>query len=157
VLLEEGKVVAQGQAAALLTRLDLSPASEDEAASLLEGEVDAHDSRFHLTWIALESDRVAVARVDLPVGQRTRVQIRARDVSLSLTAHVDTSILNILPATVLDTHDLNPSQVLVRLELADGQTLLARITRRSASMLNIRPGQRLYAQVKSVALLSSAF
>lgn len=154
VLLDQGKVVAQGTAASLLTRLDLSPASEDEAASLLEGQVESHDSHYHLTWIGMQAGRIAVAREDLPIGQGARVQIRARDVSLSLTSHADTSILNILPATVVDTQDINPSQVLVRLELADGQPLLARITRRSAKTLGIQPGQRLFAQVKSVALLA---
>lgn len=154
VLLEQGAVVAQGPTASLLTRLDLSPASEEGAASVLEGQVESHDQQYHLTWVAMPSGRIAVSRGDLPVGQRTRVQIRARDVSLSLTAHADTSILNILPATVLAIHEVNLSQVLVRLELADGQTLLARITRRSAGMLGVQPGLRLFAQVKSVALLA---
>jgi molybdate transport system ATP-binding protein len=154
VLLEQGKVVAQGKAANLLTRLDLPPAGYDDAASLLEGVVASHDLTYHLTWISMDCGRVAVVREDLPVGQHARVQIRARDVSLSLSVHSDTSILNILPAKVIDTHDLNPSQVLVRLELLDGQNLLSRITRRSAMALGIQEGLHLYAQVKSVALLS---
>lgn len=154
VLLEQGKVVAQGEAANLLTRLDLPPAGYDDAASLLEGLVSSHDHTYHLTWISMDCGRVAVVRKDLPVGQHARVQIRARDVSLSLRAHSDTSIINILPATVIDTLELNPSQVLVRLELLDGQTLLSRITRRSAMAMGIHEGQHLFAQVKSVALLS---
>ncbi len=154
VILDQGKVIAQGQTANLLTRLDLPLAGYDDAASLLEGLVSSHDHTYHLTWISMDCGRVAVVREDLPVGQHARVQIRARDVSLSLSAHSDTSILNILPAKVIDTHDLNPSQVLVRLELLDGQTLLSRITRRSAVALSIHEGQHLYAQVKSVALLS---
>lgn len=154
VLLDQGRVVAQGEAANLLTRLDLPPAGFDDAASLLEGLVSSHDHTYHLTWISMNWGRVAVVREDLPVGQHARVQIRARDVSLSLTAHSDTSIINILPATVIDTRDLNPSQVLVRLELMDGQTLLSRITRRSAMSMGIHEGLHLFAQVKSVALLS---
>jgi molybdate transport system ATP-binding protein len=55
---------------------------------------------------------------------------------------------------VIDTHDINPTQTLVRLELLDGQTLLSRITRRSAVSLGIHEGMSLYAQVKSVALLT---
>jgi molybdate transport system ATP-binding protein len=78
--------------------------------------------------------------------------VHARDVSLSLTDHHDTSILNILPARILDTHDLDPAQLLVRLGLEDGQKLLARITRRSGVSLSLREGMPLYAQVKSVAL-----
>ena len=41
----------------------------------------------------------------------------------------------------------------VRLGLDDGQTLLARVTRRSGVALGLREGMPLYAQVKSVALV----
>jgi molybdate transport system ATP-binding protein len=154
VLLEQGRVIAQGEAAQLLTRLDLPPAGYDDASSLLEGHVSCHDQSYHLTWISMDCGRVAVSRKDLQVGRRARVQVRARDVSLSLRAHADTSIINILPARVIDIHDINPTQTIVRLELLDGQTLLSRITRRSAMGMGLHPGMRLYAQVKSVALLS---
>ena len=36
---------------------------------------------------------------------------------------------------------------------ADGAPMLARITRKSASHLQLRPGLRVFAQVKSVAIL----
>ena len=154
VLLEQGRVIAEGDAANLLTRLDLPPAGYDDASSLLEGHVSSHDHSYHLTWISMDCGRVAVSREDLPVGRHARVQVRARDVSLSIRAHADTSIINILPARVIDTHDINPTQMIVRLELLDGQTLLSRITRRSAMGMGIHEGMHLYAQVKSVALLS---
>ncbi|MCU7797829.1 MAG: molybdenum ABC transporter ATP-binding protein [Candidatus Thiodiazotropha sp. (ex Myrtea spinifera)] len=154
VVLEQGKVIAEGDAATILTRLDLPLAGYDDAASLLEGTVSSHDHTYHLTWISTHGGRIAVAREDLPVGRRARVQIQARDVSLSLRAHSDTSIINILPAKVIDTHDISQTQMLVRLEMDDGQTLLSRITRRSALGMGIREGMHLYAQVKSVALLS---
>jgi molybdate transport system ATP-binding protein len=154
VLMDKGRVMAQGDAASLLTRVDLPLAGYDDASAMLEGTVSSHDHTYHLTWIAMDCGRVAVAREDLPVGRHARVEIRARDVSLSLSAHSDTSILNILPAKVMDTRDINPTQTLVRLELLDGQTLLSRITRRSAMAMGIHEGMHLYAQVKSVALLT---
>jgi molybdate transport system ATP-binding protein len=154
VLLDRGKVIASGDAANLLTRLDLPLSGYGDASALLEGTVSSHDNSYHLTWISLHGNRVAVPREDLPVGRHARVQIQARDVSLAIHAHSDTTILNILPARVIDTHDVNQTQMLVRLELEDGQTLLSRITRRSAMGLGIHEGMLLYAQVKSVALIS---
>ncbi|MES9874134.1 MAG: TOBE domain-containing protein, partial [Candidatus Sedimenticola sp. 6PFRAG7] len=154
VLLNQGRVMAQGSAADLLTRLDLPIAGYDEAASILHGQVSSHDHTFHLTWIGMHGGRVAVSREDLPVGRHARVEIKARDVSLSLQSHSDTSIINLLPAMVSDTHEVSPSQLLVRLELSDGQYLLSRITRRSAMGLGVREGMQLYAQVKSVALVA---
>ena len=154
VVLEQGRVIAEGEAASLLTRLDLPLSRYDDASALLEGVVSSHDHSYHLTWVSIQGNRIAVSREDLPVGRHARVQIQARDVSLSIRAHTDTSILNILPVRVIDTHDISQTQMLVRLQLEDGQTLLSRITRRSAVSLGIHEGMPLYAQVKSVALLS---
>ena len=153
VFMEHGKVTACGTAADLLTRLDLPMAGFNEAAAILEGKVSCHDHTYHLTWIGMDCGRVAVSREDLPVGHYARVQILARDVSLSLHAHCDTSILNVVPGTIVDTREISPSQVIVRLQLLDGQTLLSRITRRSAMSLGIHEGMAVYAQVKSVALM----
>jgi molybdate transport system ATP-binding protein len=43
--------------------------------------------------------------------------------------------------------------VMLRLQLASGAHLLARVTRRSAQGLMLAVGQQVYAQVKGVALL----
>ncbi|AKH21676.1 molybdenum ABC transporter ATP-binding protein [Sedimenticola thiotaurini] len=153
VILDQGKVVAYGDAANIMTRLDLAPARFTDATSILEGSIASHDATYHLTWISMLGGRVAVPREELPVGKRARVEIQARDVSLSLKAHSDTSIINILPCRVTDTREISTSQLMVRLELEDGQTLLSRITRHSAMALGLIEGCRLYAQVKSVALI----
>jgi molybdate transport system ATP-binding protein len=91
------------------------------------------------------------------------VQVQARDVSLALAAHDDSSILNRVAATVVEvaaaahathaTHAAHAAHVLVRLDVS-GTVLLARITRRSCDQLGVQPGQRLWAQIKSVALLA---
>jgi molybdate transport system ATP-binding protein len=47
----------------------------------------------------------------------------------------------------------NPAHVLVRLDV-DGTALLARITRFSRDQLALYPGQSIWAQIKSVALLA---
>ena len=48
--------------------------------------------------------------------------------------------------------DGSPAHVLVGLD-AGGTALIARITRRSSAQLGLRPGLRMWAQIKSVALL----
>jgi len=153
VLLDKGKLLAQGKASKLLTRLDLPLAEFDDAAAILDGFVSAHDDTYHLSWISMHGGRIAVSQVNRPVGKHARVKIQAKDVSLSLKLHSDTSIFNILPVTIIDTHDINESQLIARLQLQDEQTLLARITRRSAITLGLKEGIQVYAQVKSVALI----
>ncbi|HEY5717008.1 MAG TPA: molybdenum ABC transporter ATP-binding protein, partial [Motiliproteus sp.] len=152
VLLEQGRVRASGPASDLLTRLDLTLARGGDAESVVEGFVSAHDETFHLTWIGMAGGRIALPREALPVGRHARVHIKARDVSLALSAHNDSSIINVLPVEVLEAQDISPAQTMVRLQLEDGQKLLSLLTRRSALALGLYPGQWVYAQIKGVAL-----
>jgi molybdate transport system ATP-binding protein len=153
VLLDSGRVVASGDVHDIFTRLDLPPALESDAAAVIEAVVAVHDETYHLTCLDFAGGRVTVPREDLEVGARVRLKLAARDVSLTLEHQSDTSILNIFPAVIDEIMEEGSSQVTVRL-LAGDVPILARITRKSASDLNLHAGMRVYAQVKSVALLS---
>ena len=89
------------------------------------------------------------------MGQQRRVRIPARDVSICRERPQDSSILNILPVTLVEIEQSPGARVLLRLALGS-QYLLARITRKSASRLNLKVGDEVYAQIKSAALLSEA-
>ena len=78
--------------------------------------------------------------------------MQARDVSLALSRHDDSSLLNLLPATLTDLEPLAGGQVQARLD-ACGTPLLARISHRSVERLQLRPGMPVWAQIKAVALL----
>ena len=82
-----------------------------------------------------------------------RLRVAAKDVSLTLERQSGTSILNIFPATVGELMPVGSAQVMVRLMTGD-VPMLARITRKSAAVLDLKPGAPVYAQAKSVALLS---
>ncbi len=87
------------------------------------------------------------------MGYSVRLRIVARDVSITLERQSHTSILNIFPATVEEIVSTSQSQVTVRLNAA-GTIMLSRITKKSAVLLDLKPGKEVYAQAKSVALLS---
>jgi molybdate transport system ATP-binding protein len=153
VLLEDGRTVASGPIGEMLTRLDLPAFRGDEAEAVIEARVVEHDDHYELTHLEFPGGRFQVARTDLAIGTQARLRILARDVSLTLERQTETSILNILPVTVEDLADTTSPQVLVRVS-ASGTPLLARVTRKSAEALALGPGKRVYAQVKTVALLS---
>ena len=153
LLLEAGRVRAGGPLQEMLARSDLPLRHYEDGGSVFDAIVEEHDARFHLTYVRIGAGRLAVARSRLDIGARLRVRIDARDVSLALKVPELTSILNILPARVVDLSEgEDPAQTLVRLE-AGGETLLARVTRRSAAELQLVPGMQLFAQVKGVALM----
>jgi len=153
VMLEAGRVVATGAIQDMLTRLDLPLAHGSDAEALIKATVAGHDDEYELTYLDFAGGRFTVTRKDLTVGSKVRLRVAARDVSLTLEHQSGTSILNIFPATVAEITDEGPAQVTVRL-LLGSVPLLARVTRKSASVLDLKPGKSVYAQAKSVALLS---
>ena len=152
-LLDAGCMHAFGPIHELLTRPDLPLAHLEAAGSIFEGVIDEHDAHYHLSYVAIAAGRLAISLRAAPLGQRVRVRIDARDVSLALEPAHHSSITNILPGRVIDvTEDRDAAQRLVRIDVG-GRPLLARITGRSVAQLCIVPGMALYAQVKSVALM----
>ncbi len=153
VLLDQGQVVASGPVKQVLSRIDLPAAFADDAGVVIETRLAAQEAD-DLSRLEFSGGRILVTRRDEPVGTLLRCRIHARDVSLALVPQVQSSILNSVEATVVDLAPTDtPGHVMVRLDVA-GEPLLARITRRSAERLQIRPGLALKAQIKAVALLA---
>lgn len=153
VLLEAGRAVATGAIQEMFTRLDLPLAHDRDAGAIFDAVVTGHDENYHLTILDFPGGQITVTRQALQIGDRVRLRLAAPDVSLTLEHQSSTSILNIFPASVDEITDEGLAQVTVRL-LAGGVPLLSRITRKSAVELGLKPGKSVYAQVKSVALLS---
>ncbi len=153
VLIEEGRIRATGAIGEMLTRFDLPLAHGDQAEVLVEANVAGHDDAFDLTYLDFPGGRLSVVRTGLPIGHAVRLRVAARDVSLTLEQHTGTSILNIFRATVEEIISEGSAQVTVRLA-AGGVPLLSRITRKSSTLLDLERGKSVFAQVKSVALLS---
>ena len=57
-----------------------------------------------------------------------------------------------LPATVVARRDDSLGTSLIQLDLG-GTRLLARVTRRSATLLGLQPGEAVHAQIKGAAVL----
>ena len=154
VLLDQGQVLASGPAAATLARLDLSDGLAVDAGVLVDGVVNGFDTDYDLVHLQAGGGTLYLAHASLPLGTRLRLRILARDVSLALSRPHDSSVLNLLEASVVAMWPAStPAHVIVKLD-AGGASLLARITRRSCDQLALASGKRVWAQVKTVALLS---
>lgn len=153
VVLDEGRVLASGALTETLARLDLPIRLGEDAGVVLEGCVVERDAAWHLARIGFGGGSLWLRDGDHAIGHKVRVRVLARDVSLALEAHHDTSILNILPVKVTAlAADAHPAQALVQLDMG-GAPLLARLTQRSAAALALHVGQGLWAQVKTAALI----
>jgi molybdate transport system ATP-binding protein len=152
LLLDAGRVVGEGPLNAMVTRLDLPPALIEAAGAVIEGVVTAHDPVDHLTELTFEGGVLLLPRDRANIGERLRCRIGARDVVLAAERQTGSSALNQLACRVIALGDADhPSQCLVQLD-AGGTVLLARITRRSARVLALKPDSQIWAQVKATAL-----
>ncbi len=153
VVLESGKVQASGTLSETLSRLDLSLSQDREATTVWNATVVEHETEFHLTRVAIENGSLSLPAIDAKIGTSLRVQIYARDVSIVLETSRATSILNVLPATIIDIADGESGQSIVRLEVGN-QPLLAHITRKSAVVLNLKIGKEVFVQIKGMSILN---
>ena len=153
VLLDAGRCVAAGPLAETLTRVDLPLLAGEEAAALLEGQVEEIDARWHLARIVFSGGSLWVGDSGLSAGRAVRVRVLARDVSIVRTPPHGTSIQNVLPCTVRAIAPAgHPSQVTVQLACG-ASLLLARVTARAVHQLQLSVGDQVWAQVKSAALV----
>lgn len=153
VLMDRGQVVADGPIGEMLTRPDLPMARGREAEALIEARVVGYDAGYSLNFLEFPGGTFTVPGGSLANGARVRLRVAARDVSLTLSAHRETSILNIFEAAVEQLSPDGVAQTVVRLDIS-GVPVLAHVTRKSAEALELEPGKRVYAQVKSVAVLA---
>lgn len=153
VLLSEGRAVASGPLSETLARLDLPAHLGEEAGVVLEARIAERDARWHLARADFPGGSLWVKDAGLEIGAAIRLRVLARDVSLALDPHDQTSILNRLPAVVSGIAEGgHPSARLAQLQLG-GTLLLCRLTARSVEALGLEIGKTVWAQVKSAAII----
>jgi len=153
ILLAAGRVVASGPLADLLTAPEFGLGTARDAAAVLHGQVAGYDAADALTSIVVDGRSLLLAGRAGGPGQGVRVRIAARDVSIATLRPSASSILNVLAATVVAILPAGEAEMVVTLQFGT-QTLLARLTRRSARELGLVPGQAVFAQVKGVSVLA---
>lgn len=154
VLMNKGQVQASGSLSTLLQRFDLThQLGGFDAASLLEGEVVAHEEAYGLTHLALDCDhQLVLPGTSAPLGRRLRVRILARDIALALTPPTNTSYRNQLNATISDFIILPEAPYTVELRLSIGTVALrARLTRKSWDEMGLKQGMQVTALIRSVS------
>lgn len=154
VLMEAGRVLAAGALHALQSDPSLPLAAGRDAAVSLDGTVRAFDPDYALLTVEVPGAALLVPSAYVAPGERRRVRIGARDVSLALNP-VASTILNVLPARILSVSPTGGHELTVVLTLGaeeGGARLLARITCQSWDRLELAIGRRVHAQVKGIAL-----
>lgn len=155
LILDAGRVTAEGDINELLTRSDLPFAHHADTGVMLNGKVSGHDDEFHLTLLDVPGGQLAVSSKNLTPNSSVRVRLLARDMSLTLIKPEQSSIQNILNAKISSfIDDPDPAKTLIKLDLDEDCYCLARITRRAVHHLALKKSMKVFVQVKSVAVVS---
>ncbi len=154
VLLKEGNLAGSGPIEEVFSQLNLRDLIPDNhIGALVETTVAKHDQEFGLTTLSFPGGYLHIPHQARQIGERLRVQILAKDVSIiSSPPTFQTSVLNLLEAHVIEIGEVNPEHPFVDIKLDIGCPILATITRKSLSTLKLQAGQRVHAQIKAVAL-----
>jgi len=154
VILKDGKVVKYGPVGKVFSDIQLRESIGDEhSGAVLDTKVLEHDTDFGITRLDFMGQELSVPIQDISPGQVLRVHIHSKDVSLATQPPEGlTSVLNILKTKVKKIgENIGYS---VDIELDAGRPLLATITRKSLSNLNLRPGQSVYAYIKAIRMVN---
>ena len=153
VILKEGKVVDVGPVEEVFSDINLRDAIGDEhSGAVLDTTVLQHDTEFGITRLDFMGQELSVPLQNISVGNGLRVHIHSKDVSLATELPRGmTSVLNILKTKVKKIGETIGYSVDV--ELDAGRPLLATITRKSLSNLNLQPGQSIYAFIKAIRMV----
>jgi molybdate transport system ATP-binding protein len=152
VLVDGGRVVAQGPPEALSHRLDLRPLlGRFEAGAVIEARVAGHDDGRRITRLEFGDQSLILPQLDVAPGARLRVRVRSRDVILAVERPVGLSAQNVLAGRIAEIAREEGPYAEVKVDFGAG-ALLARITTDSVNRLALAPGKGVYAIVKSVAI-----
>jgi molybdate transport system ATP-binding protein len=152
VLLAAGKVVAAGALQDIMGNAELAAAGGPfQGGTVIDAKVVAQDIDDEVATLAFEGGTLTVTSLEAFIGERVRVRVRARDVSIALEQPRAISVQNVLRGTV--SHVAEPRDGVVEVAIAIGRvTLRSRVTRRAALQLALAPGVDVYALIKAVSL-----
>jgi molybdate transport system ATP-binding protein len=147
-----------------LSELDFSSQLGEEASVILDTKVTGHDELGNLAKLSFRGGEIWLNEMALgfsslnesieSIGQTMRLRIMAKDVSITLSRHSDTSMLNILSGTIEEiVNDTLKGLVLVKAKVGES-FIIARVTQRSVHHLKLDIGKDIWLQIKSVALVS---
>jgi molybdate transport system ATP-binding protein len=150
-VLQNGKLAAFGPVTDILRHSRVLPPSDhDEAGSVIDARVAAHDTAAGTTRLSTPGGTWIVPITDAPLGTALRLVVRARDVMIATDRPSGLSALNILEGKLASLQESMDGSLDAEVD-CHGDRLTARITRVSAERLGLAPGRTVYAIVKALA------
>lgn len=157
LVLNKGKVLACGELEKVWMSDTLRPwLSQELQNSILKVQLHGKHPDYPMTSLSLgnaqdgKEQLLWVSQLEGEVGEELVIQINASDVSIVLTHPENSSIRNIIQATVTSCH---PHDKGVDIKLSVGSHIIwAQISRWAFDELGLKTGMQVFAQIKTVSL-----
>lgn len=151
ICFDNGRITAQGPLEEVL--VERWPGTGIDGASVvLSGAIDQKSSEWGTSMVRVDDVSFEVSDVSREIGEAVRVRVLAKDVSVALVEPQQTSMRNIVPATITEMRETGLSHIMLTLT-AGKVRLLAHVTKHSVHELQLKVGISVFAQVKAVALI----
>ncbi|WMN88929.1 molybdenum ABC transporter ATP-binding protein [Vibrio parahaemolyticus] len=154
VLFNQGSIIASAGAQQVMSDAQFSHLFGEEMGSVFDTVVKSRCEKYAMTELSCDDVTFYVPGETANTGEHQRCRILASDVGIALDEPVSTTVLNRLPAKIIEieSKSIQSGEALVVLELANQQRLLARVTVKSLHDLDLQRDQRVWALIKAVAI-----
>ena len=157
VLMQAGKVVAQGRLSEMSLNKDLRSIIGPEAVgAIVDGIVLGRDDMSGLTRLQVGHGELKVQQVDAAVGTILRVQLLARDIIVATQPPQHLSVRNILAGVITAVSDDDAGSDLIAIDIG-AVHIMARVTKAATRELALKVGQPAWALVKAVSLRGHSY
>lgn len=151
VLLDKGNVIAYAPTSEVINSPIFSPWQAETKTSLLELPIIGEHADYKLLQLGLGTQSVWVnTQPRYQMGDKLRIRIASRDVSLALQKPEQTSIRNILFGTICQI-ERQPDRLDIALAV-EQQQIWATISLWAFDELQLALGQAIYLQIKSISI-----
>ena len=155
ILLNRGRAVHSGPTADVLADpKTMALIGPRHAGAILTARLVGYEPRDGLCLFETSAGRLVLPGNPGQVGETRRIRVLAQDIVLAKTKPTDISALNVLPVSISSMTAGHGPGVAVGL-VSGTDALLARITKRSAQVMRLEPGQQIYAILKATAVAPS--
>ncbi len=147
-----GKVIQSGNYHNIATDINKNFAQVPDAINHLKATVINFDQTFSVNHLKAGNYDLWAGELEIKKNQSVTLEIRARDISISIHKINNISILNSLKVKIVDSKEIYGHQYLLKLSF-ENSFLIAFITKKSFIDLNLKIGMDVYAMFKAVSIL----
>ncbi len=152
VTFDAGLIVQSGPYQTVATNINGRFSQMSNAVNRIKAKVVEYESEYSVNLLKTQNHKLWAGHIPLRAGSQVNLEIRAQDISISLTLADKSSILNNLAVTIANFEEISVHQYIVKLAF-ENSFLVAFITKKSFCILNLKKDQKVYANFKSVSIV----